>query len=99
MAARVSFLTPQEDFAAARTGFVAMEARGDGKDGREKGKGGRAAVEDGGGMDQVRRGVAKDHSVMNEVIEGGDKVDWGVDEVPRGDCEILMSSGLVVTAS
>gem|GEM_PF-4667603 len=63
------------------------------------GKGGRAAVEDGGGMDQVRRGAAKAHRVVNEAIEGGGEVDWGVDEVPRGDCEIFMSSGLVVTAS
>ncbi len=50
-------------------------------------------------MDQVRRGAAKAHRAVNEAIEGVGEVDWGVDEVPRGDCEIFMSSGLVVTAS
>ena len=53
MAARVYFLTPHEDCAAARTGFVTTEARGDEKEDLEVGKGGRAAVDDGGRMDKV----------------------------------------------
>ena len=46
-------------------------------------------------MDKVCRGVAKAHRVVNEVIEGGGEVDLGVDEVPRGDCEILMKAKIV----
>ena len=55
----------------------------------------RAAVEGGGGVDQVSRVVAQVHRAVNEAIEGVGEVDWGVDEVPRGDCEILMKAKIV----